>query len=162
MKYIILILSLVFSINSWANKDKEIDDSTQIKEFLNSQKVHNFNYPEPKNWPYSRKYIQIGEVLPNGGCRFNDEAKSNDGKPVIKIEIAVDRENCKSLILEGTPDPDAWRAYKENQKLLQQNMKKNKLEPKGNGSQIINVKQKLAKQDLPIETNGLMASPFGI
>ena len=100
MKHIAALV-IISSINTLAiSKDIEITDESSIEVFLKRPGITNFNYPEVKNWKHSRKYIQVGQKLTDGSCRFSDELVSNGSDPTVKIELAVDRKSCESLILE--------------------------------------------------------------
>lgn len=65
--------------------------------------------PESKNRKKDRRYIQIGATSPNGACQFHDEAGAPSNQPVLKIETAVERAGCRSLMMEGSSDPVSWR-----------------------------------------------------
>ncbi|WP_287729489.1 hypothetical protein, partial [Burkholderia sp.] len=104
MKYLILALASILSLNAWAEKDSEIDSPSQIQSFLSSPGVQNFNYPDPKHWKSYRKYIQVGTRMPDGSCQYRYESTVPSDQPFIQKEIAVDRAGCRSLMLEGVPD----------------------------------------------------------
>jgi hypothetical protein len=121
MKMLIVWMLLGISLPAWAENDPEIDNPGQISAFLASPTVHDFHYPDPKNWKSFRKYIQIGTIMPNGACRMGQEPVGDGTQPFMQIEIAVDRLNCKSLILEGIPDEATWQRWKLTHKAISKN-----------------------------------------
>ncbi len=137
MKHAMLVLLLIASANARADADPEIDDPAQIKAFLSDPRVNDFNYPEPKHWKNYRRYIQIGTILPNGACQFHDEAAAQSNQPVLKIEAAVDRAGCRSLMMEGSPDPVSWRNFQQFRDDLHKQAKSTVLSTPGVGRTLV-------------------------
>jgi hypothetical protein len=116
VKYLIVTLIALLSLNVWAEKDPEIDSASQIQSFLNSPGVRNFNYPDPKHWKSYRKYLQLGTRMPDGSCQYHYESAGPATQASVQIEIAVDRTGCRSLMLEGVPDDvtlDQWKQIQQ-------------------------------------------------
>jgi hypothetical protein len=129
MKFLVVALISSLSLNAWAEKDSEIDSTSQIQSFLNSPGVQNFNYPDPKNWKSYRKYIQIGTRMPDGSCQYHYESTVPSNQPFIQKEIAVDRVGCRSLMLEGVPDDATLNQWKQIQQVIHKGSKQQ--EPNG-------------------------------
>ncbi|WP_246796149.1 hypothetical protein [Burkholderia perseverans] len=118
MKALLLFLGFAVCVSAYAEKDPEITDDSQIRTFLASPGVQNFNYPDPVGWKSYRKYIQLGKKMPDGSCQYNFESVVPSNQPFVKKEIAVDRANCKSLMLEGVPGDATVNQWKQIQDVM--------------------------------------------
>jgi hypothetical protein len=118
MQYLVSALALFFVTHAWAGKDPEISSDSQIRSFLGSPGVQNFNYPDPTHWKSYRKYIQLGTWMPDGSCRYRYESISSSKQAFVRKAIAVDRAGCRSLMLEGVPDDATLAQWKQIQQAI--------------------------------------------
>lgn len=160
MKYLILALASILSLNAWAEKDSEIDSPSQIQSFLSSPGVQNFNYPDPKHWKSYRKYIQVGTRMPDGSCQYHYESTVPSDQPFIQKEIAVDRAGCRSLMLEGVPDDATLNQWKQIQQVIHKGAKQQETSGPNTGRKITiqrnstSGSQMLINQNTPAAASG--------
>ncbi len=81
-----------------------ISDPKAISAFLKSPGTKIYDLTVPKDWKNPRQYLEIGQPVPGGGCRFSHPSQLSQGGNSIMVEMAGDKTACKSLMLEGSPD----------------------------------------------------------
>lgn len=114
--------------------EPETAQDPKVEVFLNAPTTH-ILADDGIDWESKREYLEYG-IKTATGCRFQGRSISHPGDRIVTVELAVDRENCMSLVREGTPSEAHWKLLQLEMDTQQQKNKSKArqqpaLEPQG-------------------------------